>query len=279
MKTPFPGMDPYLEHHALWPSVHTRLMVWLAHQLRPLIRPRYVASVEDRVFIEGPEHQRVPDIWIQRTRAGGPMRTAATGIASPIVLDVEELQIREHYVDILDTYRDLKVVTTIEVISPANKSSGPGRNAYETKQAATLASDVHLVEIDLLRRGRHVLAVPEWHAQALRPYEYLICVNRAPRRTRFEMFPCRLRERLPCVPIPLADKDADVPLDLQVGFEQVYEDGDYALRVRYEEPCVPSLPVADQQWATERWAEYKAAWPDLFPPASAGNGDAAPPHP
>ena len=30
MTMPFPGMDPYLEHPALWPSVHTRLMVELS---------------------------------------------------------------------------------------------------------------------------------------------------------------------------------------------------------------------------------------------------------
>jgi hypothetical protein len=27
MNTPFPGMDPYLEHPALWPGIHARLIV------------------------------------------------------------------------------------------------------------------------------------------------------------------------------------------------------------------------------------------------------------
>jgi hypothetical protein len=55
MAMPFPGMDPYLEHPILWPSVHMRLIVALANQLGPRIRPHYVASVEERVFIEGPD--------------------------------------------------------------------------------------------------------------------------------------------------------------------------------------------------------------------------------
>ena len=72
MAMPFPGMDPYLEHPILWPSVHMRLIVALANQLGPRIRPHYVASVEERVFIEGPDQQRIPDVWIQKIATGRP---------------------------------------------------------------------------------------------------------------------------------------------------------------------------------------------------------------
>ena len=65
MNCPFPGMDPYLEHPVLWESVHARLMVAIANQLQPKLDPRYVASIEERVFIEGPQ-RRVPDVWIQK---------------------------------------------------------------------------------------------------------------------------------------------------------------------------------------------------------------------
>ena len=39
MKMPFPGMDPYLEHPALWPGVHTRLSagIPLAGRGRPAL--------------------------------------------------------------------------------------------------------------------------------------------------------------------------------------------------------------------------------------------------
>ena len=33
--TPFPGMDPYLEHPTLWPGVHNRLIIALADVLSP----------------------------------------------------------------------------------------------------------------------------------------------------------------------------------------------------------------------------------------------------
>ena len=127
MNTPFPGMDPYLEHPALWPAVHARLMVWMAHQLAPLLRPRYVASVEERVFVEESQQQRIPDIWVQKVRNGGG-RLAAGGVevVAPVEVEVEELEVREHFIEILDRYQDLKVVTVIELVSPSNKAAGPG---------------------------------------------------------------------------------------------------------------------------------------------------------
>src|SRR5262249_48637859 len=170
--------------------------------------------------------------------------------------------------EILDRQQNQKVVTVIELVSPSNKAAGKGREAYLTKQAEVLGSKSHLVEIDLHRRGRHVLSVPEARAAALQPYDYLVCVNRSPRRRRFELYSCSLRSRLPRIPLPLAEPDPDVPLDLQAALEQVYEDGDYMLRVKYEEPCVPPLEATDQQWAYECWKAYKAAHPELFPPAT-----------
>jgi hypothetical protein len=271
MTMPFPGMDPYLEHPVLWPSVHTRLMVWMAHQLRPLIRPRYVASIEELIFIEGPEQERAPDIWIQKahksSRGKVPSRSAA---ATPVVVEVPELEVHQPYIEILDRYREMKVVTVIELVSPSNKAGGSGRAAYLEKQREVRAGEAHLVEIDLLRYGRHVVGVPEAYALAHGPYDYLVSVNRWPKRARFELYPCRLRERLPSIHIPLAEPDPDVPLDLQAALEQVYEDGDYMLRVLYDKPCIPALDPEDQQWADERWAAYQAAHPDLFPPANRG---------
>ena len=50
----FPGMDPYLENPAVFPGIHTRSVVYLADQLAPKLRPRYIASVGERVYVEGP---------------------------------------------------------------------------------------------------------------------------------------------------------------------------------------------------------------------------------
>jgi hypothetical protein len=270
MNTPFPGMDPYLEHPALWAGVHARLIVWLAHQLTHLVRPRYVVSIEDRVFIE--DQDRRPDISLLKGTANGPPAVVGTAAVAPVIVDVAEpeeepipLEVREHFVEILDTYRAMKAVTGLEIVSPSNKAAGPGRDAYRAKQRETLTGDCHLVEIDLLRRGRHVLAVPAALAREHGPYDYLVSVNRWPNRKRFELVPCRLRERLPCFNVPLSAPDHDVPLDLQKAFEQVYDDGSYMLRVLYDQPCEPRLRNDDQGWASEQWAGYRAAHPEWFP--------------
>jgi hypothetical protein len=271
MPMPFPGMDPYLEHPALWPSVHTRMIVALANQLGPRIRPRYVASVEDRVFIESAEQQRAPDVWIQKARpeARSTKPAAGTMIATPLVVEVQELEVREHYIEILDRYHNLGVVTVIELVSPSNKAAGPGRESYLAKQREIRSSECNFVEIDLLRRGRHVMSVPGALVARAKPFDYLVCVNRRPTRNRFELYPCRLRDSLSTIGVPLAEGDPDAPLAIQAALEQVYEDAGYELRVLYDDPSNPRLSPKDQEWATARWSAYRLAHPELFPQ---GNG-------
>jgi hypothetical protein len=259
-------MDPYLEHPVLWEGVHARLVVALANQLQPRLDPRYVTSVEERVFIEGPQ-RRIPDVWIQKTPGnGGELAVVETEADTAVIVEVEDLEIRETRIEILDLYNNMKLVALIELASPTNKLAGPGRESYLAKQQETLTRDCHLVEIDLLRRGRHVLSIPEWRVQQYRPYDYLACVSRWPRRNRYELYPRPLRQRLPRIRIPLVDPDPDVPLDVQSALEQVYWEGRYLRRLRYEEPCEPPLTPDDQAWANERLAAYRAARPDLFEP-------------
>jgi hypothetical protein len=270
MPMPFLGMNPYLENPSLWPSIHTRLIVAMASQLRSKIRPRYVASVEDRVFIEGPEHQRSPDVLVYRRPVAGLGQLHAADTATPLVVEVKDRMVRQPYITIMDRQNDFGVVTVIELVSPSNKSAGPGRDSYLEKRREFRASECHLVEIDLFRRGRHVLSVPKSLADQAKPFDYMACVNRWDARHRFELYPCQLRDPLPTIGIPLAEPDADAPLAIQAALEYVYDDGDYALRMNYERPCKPRLSAEDQEWATERWLAYRRTRPDLFPDDNGG---------
>lgn len=251
MATIFPGMDPYLENHRLWSGVHSALIVYLRDQLTPLLRPRYIAAVEERVYVEHPHREIIPDVWIKQGRAEP--RGAALAVMdadAPVLVQVPELEVHETYVAILDRETGEKVVTVIEVVSPSNKDAGSGRKSYLAKQRDVIQSEAHLVEIDLLRTGSHVLAVPEYAAKRQGPYDYLICVNRAEQaRDLFELYPRRLRDRLPRIRVPLAGDDPDVALDVQALLTQTYEAGSYRDRVRYEAPCDPPLPPEDQAWA------------------------------
>ena len=271
METPFPGMDPYLEHPILWTSVHSGLINAIRGQIAPALRPRYVASVEERVLIDIPQTQRIPDIWIQKTnrqtRDSSNSGTAVVDVdlENPLVMEIPSDPIREHYIEILDRYQDLKVVTVIEVLSPINKTPGPGRDEYLRKKLATLESSTHLVEIDLLRRGTRVVDFSTEQLEAISPFDYLVTVNRfQPGRTQYEIIPRQMRNRLPRFGIPLVPPDADIALDLQAAFEQVYEDGSYMLRIHYERPCSPAINDEDQRWANECWLTYQKSHPELF---------------
>jgi hypothetical protein len=102
-----------------------------------------------------------------------------------------------------------------------------------------------------------VLCVPDWRVEFLRPFDCLCCVSRWPYRNRYELYARSLKERLPRLKIPLADDDPDATLNLQGAVEQVYFEGRYGRRIRYEEPCEPPLSVEDQTWANERIAAFR----------------------
>lgn len=271
MPNRFPGMDPYLEHPQLWVGAHSRLIVYLADQLSPTLRPRYVAAVEERVFVEGPDRRVAPDVWLRSTER--PWRSDADdgekGVAvvapaavaqddEPFVVDVAAPLARETYIEILDLHSERRLVTVIELVSPTNKTPGPGRDSYLAKQQEVLHSHVHLVEIDLLRTGQHVLAVPEDVARMRQEYQYLVSVNRAERRSRFELYPRTLRQRLPRIRIPLAEGDADVRLDVQAEIDRLIELGRYEDRIDYSTACDPPLDEHDQASVGTRIAAHTA---------------------
>jgi len=260
----FPGMDPYLEAPLVWPDVHSRLIVYLAEHLRPMLRPRYVVSVQTRVFIEGPNQERFPDVGIRRTLAARPATGAPVLEADdPFEVQAPELEIEETLLHILDLQTNQRVVTVLEVVSPTNKYQGPGRDAYLAKQSEVRQSDSHLVEIDLLRTGPHVLAVPERLARTAGPYDYLVSVNRAEgKRTGYQLYPRTLAQPLPRFRCPLATGDDDVVVNLQAVLERTYEFGGYQDLLRYDQPCIPPLSAENQAWSNrliqEKWKPPEA---------------------
>ncbi len=50
MPSPFPGMNPYLEHPSLWAGIHHRLITAIANDLGPKLRPKYIVAIEERVY-------------------------------------------------------------------------------------------------------------------------------------------------------------------------------------------------------------------------------------
>ncbi|CAN5731949.1 DUF4058 family protein [soil metagenome] len=256
MPSPFPGMDPYLEHPALWPGVHQRLITYIGDALNEILPPKYVANINERLYIDEPDRDIYPDASVlERTdpeppRGSGTSAAGAVACDPPWVVTVEPDEVREGFIEILPVADQERVIAVIELLSPANKASkATGRNLYQAKQKQILASPVHLLEIDLLRQGVHTVAAPRDRLLRRGPFDYLASLSRGDRRDRFEVWAIPLRQRLPRIAVPLANGDPDVSLDLQPLFDRCYEAGGYARRLDYRRESVPALPRAEAEWA------------------------------
>jgi hypothetical protein len=195
MKSPFPGMDPYLERH--WGDVHTRLIIYSSDRLRPFLPAELRPRIEERVFVES---------FCDNDR---------------------DEPVTEHYLNIIDVRSGGRVVTTIEFLSLSNKVAGDGRNLYLQKQHELRMSSANSVEFDLLRDGKRTFAIPYEHIPQNYRLTYGACIRRASAPLQFALFRFPLRDRLPAIAIPLRETDADVPLDLQALIEQCYENAGY----------------------------------------------------
>jgi hypothetical protein len=51
MNTPFPGMDPYLEHPHLWADVHDSLIAAIRDELVPLVAPKYYVGLQRHTYL------------------------------------------------------------------------------------------------------------------------------------------------------------------------------------------------------------------------------------
>ncbi|MFM9960016.1 MAG: DUF4058 family protein [Planctomycetaceae bacterium] len=217
MPSPFPGMDPFLEHPDFFPGLHAALAFCIREQLQARLPDSYFAEISER----------------------------------SLPTDQEDDEVREQFVEIWSKRDGDRLVASVEVPSPANKTPGDhGREKYIQKQRELLDSHVHLIEIDLLRIGRHSTAVPE---RALRrsvaPFDYHVCVHRADRPDEFSVYPIRLPQRLPTIRVPLLPTDPDVPLDLQSVFDRSYDTGPYRRRLSYHDAhVVPPLTAEQDVW-------------------------------
>jgi len=139
-----------------------------------------------------------------------------------------------------------RVVTVVEMLSPANKSTGKDGEAYLAKRQDYLRTHTNLVEIDFLRRGRRPpVEVPMPRA------DYYIIVCRGIDYPQAGVWPLSVRDRLPPIPIPLDPGVISVKLELEPCFQKAYEEGRYDLDVNYEEPPTAPLAEPDATWAKE----------------------------
>lgn len=248
MRSPFPGMNPYLENSELWSAVHSRLIVAIADDLVDHLSEKYRVEVEKRTYFSSADESvlvGIPDVAVITGRAAEPTVSSSTAILSTqpqkVTVPIAE-EVNERYLEIREVGTGT-VVTVIELLSPKNKRSGEGRLAYNRKRNQVLASATHLVEIDLLRGGKPFPIV----GQELGDYRILIC--RGNQRPTGDLYAFNLRQSIPPIPIPLLPNEPEPILELQKLLNYVYERGRYHLAIDYTQPPQPPLLENDQQWA------------------------------
>jgi hypothetical protein len=274
-------MDPYLEQPRWFHGFHNNLITYIQEQLQPLLPHAYYADSGQRVWLEVTRRSVEPDVKVMRKREAAHRSRSRGGVAvaepavrtereaaQPVLITVEDVVEDEH----IETFVAIRgrrggqdrLIATLEVVSRSNKTaSHPGFEQYRQKQREVLASQAHLIEIDLLRKGTHVTAVPRGLARAKAgPYDYHVSVHRFDRPKDYFVYPIHLEQRLPVIAIPLLPEDPEVLLDLQAAFDRTYDMGPYHKRIRYgEDPIKPPLPREQAAWAKT-----------ILKPASTGRG-------
>jgi hypothetical protein len=249
-KSPFPGMDPYLEGE-MWSEFHDRLANQISVQLMPLLQPKYVALLSKYYTIDqsgvgivgAPSKPGIyPNVHVTRVKEAvveyETVTAPAVELISPVPQKVPILN-----VEIRDV-AERRLVTAIEILSPANKH-GKGFQKYIKKRTNLLKTSTHLLELDLLRAGERIHLI----GGELPSAPYYVFLSRFTRRPHTEVWPIQLRDKLPTVPVPLLPPDPDVPLALQKAIEACFELVGYQRLLDYSQPpSLPSLSQEDTEW-------------------------------
>ena len=221
MPSPFPGMDPYLEHPAVWPSFHRHMVAAVYQMLLPGLVDRYRARVVPRAY------------------------------TSEVVLftSVTRENHAEEFIEIRSR-SDGRLVTLVEVVAVGNRTTTAGRSAYLATRSMAQAEKAGVVEIDLLTQGRPPVDLDR---AALPPFDHTVCVTRGGTPDRHEIYAFGVRKRLPKFKLPLAADDRDTVLDLQLAFARAYDTGRFDKQVDYTRPLPPDVKLRDddRQWVLE----------------------------
>ena len=252
MRSPFPGMDPYLEHPSLWPDVHNSLIAAIRDSLSPRLAPKYYVRLERRTYLLSPDDLTfvgrldlavLPSMSSESGRQNA-LPLAAAG-AVEVLLSIPD-EVGENYLEVHEVTTG-RVVTVMELLSPANKLYAKGREEYIEKRRHILSSRTHLVEIDLLRAGEPMPTEAGRVAS-----DYRILVSRARTRPRALLYPFNLRDAIPTFDLPLLPGDEEPPVELGTIFHALYERARYDLSLDYSQPPVPPVRDEDATWAWER---------------------------
>lgn len=269
MKSPFPGMDPYVEVSGLWEDFHQELIGEIKRALAQAVPERYLVRTGERSYIvlaeaEGKKsHPFLPDVSVMTpagpeasspTGGGTALAETATETAESAPVSMRafiEEEFREAFIEIYETGPEQRLVTCVEVLSPSNKRGGStGWDLYLRKRQGLLMYTANLVEIDLLRGGQRMPMVDPWPSSP-----YTLLVARKQHSPYCKVWPAHYRRPLPAIPVPLAKPDPDILLDLQPMVAAIYSRYRYHRSIDYSRALTPPFSPEETAWLEERLRE------------------------
>ncbi|MBI2806528.1 MAG: DUF4058 family protein [Planctomycetes bacterium] len=250
MTSLFPGMNPYLEDPDIWPDFHGSYLIELRSRLNLVLPRGFVARWDRYVWVDEDHEERLlgkPDGFVSDQGFSSGQNGGAATLAAPTTVLLPTLEAKgKPFIRIIDA-RGKRVVTVIEMLSPANKSRGVDHEAYLVKRQEYLQTGTNLVEIDLLRGGQRA-PVEGAHTVC----DYCVLVSRAAEFPHAGFWPLTIRDPLPRIPIPLDPGVADVWISLQECLEPVCVQERYEEDIDYAKaPPPPTLSEADAIWVRE----------------------------
>jgi hypothetical protein len=205
---------------------------------------------------EKASHPFLPDVSVTTSRSRKkPSKKGGTAVAEPagdeaphVLRAFVEEDHREKFIEVYETDPAMRLVTTIEVLSPSNKRPGtPGWDLYQRKRQSLLLGEASLVEIDLLRGGQKMPILDPWPASP-----YTLMVTRAKHAQVCRVWEAHFQRPLPTIPVPLAKPDPDIPLSLQPLIETIYQRFRYGQSIDYARLLEPPLSPAESAWCREQ---------------------------
>lgn len=252
IRSPFPGMDPYLEAQGRWRDCHASFITYLREAITEQLPETYITVIDEQVHLVGwaSESRREfrPDVTVLREplaeRPLPPPTAAHVATLEPVSIPYaeDEQEVRDTWIEIRRS-ADESLVTVIELLSPTNKGSS-GRADYLAKRLALLRQPVHLVEIDWRICGHRMPM-----QSPLPPGDFYTLVFRTERRPHADVYSWTLPHPLPTIPIPLQSPDSDLPINLASVFQRTYELGRYDRILKYNRPLDLPLAPDDRGWA------------------------------
>jgi hypothetical protein len=225
MPSPFPGMDPYLEHDALWPAFHHQLVLALYQVLLPGLIDRYRARLGQRHY------------------------ATEQALFTSVIRE-------EHHEDFIEIHnqKNGRLITLLDIVSPTNKMTRLGRDAYLERRLEARNAGASLVELDLVLQGQPTL---DYSREGLPDWDYAVSVTRSSKPEQYEIYTATLQKRLPRFRLPLAADDRDTVLDLHTAFSRAYDQGGFASKIDYQREPSTTLSYEDRRWMDDLLKQAK----------------------